>query len=124
MSIGGVDYYLASLLSSYIGDVNRFPTDDHLASYFGMVPTCKQGQRQHGTERKDGKGGTADFRSVIDVSVAGGVDLRPWITSFTGQEGLFMLRTNYQGTVQGTVVCSQYSSFATSPAVCVVAVAS
>jgi transposase len=39
MTIGGVDYYLASLLSSYIGDVNRFPSDDHLASYFGIVPS-------------------------------------------------------------------------------------
>jgi len=32
MSITGVDYYLASLISSFIGDVERFPSDDHLAS--------------------------------------------------------------------------------------------
>jgi transposase len=31
MSIPGVDCYLASLISSFIGDVNRFPSDDHLA---------------------------------------------------------------------------------------------
>jgi transposase len=32
MSITGVDYYLASLISSFIGEVERFPSDDHLAS--------------------------------------------------------------------------------------------
>ncbi|MDG6921195.1 MAG: IS110 family transposase [Nitrososphaerota archaeon] len=35
MSIKGVDFYLAS---SYIGDVNRFPDDDHLASFLGIIP--------------------------------------------------------------------------------------
>ena len=38
MSIKGVDFYLASLASSYVGDVNRFPDDDHLASFLGIVP--------------------------------------------------------------------------------------
>ena len=38
MSIKGVDFYLASLASSYIGDVNRFPDDDHLASFLGIIP--------------------------------------------------------------------------------------
>ena len=32
MSITGVDNYLASLISSFIGDGERFPSDDHLAS--------------------------------------------------------------------------------------------
>jgi transposase len=41
MSITGVDYYLASLTSSFIGDVNRFPSDDHLASFLGIVPTSR-----------------------------------------------------------------------------------
>ena len=38
MSIKGVDFYLASLASSYVGDVNRFPDDDHLASFLGIIP--------------------------------------------------------------------------------------
>ena len=38
MSIPGIDYYLASLLSSYIGDVSRFETSDKLASFFGIIP--------------------------------------------------------------------------------------
>ena len=39
MTTTGVDYYLASLIYSFIGDVDRFPSDDHLASFFGIVPT-------------------------------------------------------------------------------------
>lgn len=41
MSIPGVGYYLFSLLSSYIGDIRRFPNQNHLASFFGVVPTQK-----------------------------------------------------------------------------------
>ena len=32
MSIPGIDYYLASLYASYIGDPHRFPSFDHVAS--------------------------------------------------------------------------------------------
>ncbi len=39
MTIPGIDYYLSSLLSSYIGDVHRFPNDSKLASFFGIVPS-------------------------------------------------------------------------------------
>ena len=39
MSIPGIDYYLASLLSSYIGDIKRFPNESKLASFFGIVPS-------------------------------------------------------------------------------------
>ena len=38
ISIPGIDYYLASLLSSYIGDIKRFDSSDKLASFFGVVP--------------------------------------------------------------------------------------
>lgn len=41
MTITGVDYYPASLVSSFIGDVDRFSSDDHLASFFGIVPTSR-----------------------------------------------------------------------------------
>ena len=39
MTIPGIDYYLASLLSSYIGDVHKFPNESKLASFFGIVPS-------------------------------------------------------------------------------------
>lgn len=38
MTIPGVDFYLASLICSYIRDVNRFPSFDCLASFFGIIP--------------------------------------------------------------------------------------
>ena len=56
MTIAGVDFYLASLISSFIGDVNRFPADDHLASFFGIVPTSRDSAnvKRRGKMTKDG----------------------------------------------------------------------
>jgi len=56
MSITGVDYYLASLISSFIGDVERFRSDDHLASFFGIVPTSRDSAdiKRRGRMSKDG----------------------------------------------------------------------
>jgi transposase len=56
MTIRGVDFYLASLISSFIGDVNRFPSDDHLASFFGVVPTSRDSAdvKRGGKMTKDG----------------------------------------------------------------------
>jgi transposase len=56
MTITGVDYYLASLISSFIGDVERFPSDDHLASFFGIVPTSRDSAdvKRRGKMTKDG----------------------------------------------------------------------
>jgi len=56
MTITGVDFYLASLISSFIGDVNRFPSDDHLASFFGIVPTSRDSAdvKRRGRMTKDG----------------------------------------------------------------------
>ena len=39
ISIPGIDFYLASMLSSYIGDIKRFQSSDRLASFFGIVPS-------------------------------------------------------------------------------------
>ena len=39
ISIPGIDFYLASMLSSYIGDIKRFQSTDKLASFFGIVPS-------------------------------------------------------------------------------------
>jgi len=41
MTIPGVDFYLASLISSFTGDVNRFPSDNHLASFLGIIPATR-----------------------------------------------------------------------------------
>ncbi len=56
MSIPGVDYYLASLYASYVGDPHRFPSFDHVASYLGIVPVSKDSPnvRRRGRMSKDG----------------------------------------------------------------------
>jgi transposase len=56
MTIPGVDYYLAALLCSYIGDIHRFPDSDHLASFFGIIPESKDSSRvrRRGRMSKDG----------------------------------------------------------------------
>jgi len=56
MTIPGVDFYLASLVSSFIGDVHRFPSDDHLASFFGVIPETRDSAnvKRRGRMSKDG----------------------------------------------------------------------
>jgi len=56
ITIPGVDFYLGSLVSSYIGDVNRFPTFNHLASYLGIIPVSRDSAnvKRRGRMSKDG----------------------------------------------------------------------
>lgn len=56
MTIKGVNFYLAALISSYIGDINRFPSDDYLASSFGIVPENRDSAnvKRRGKMTKDG----------------------------------------------------------------------
>ena len=56
MSIRGVDYYSAALYSSIVGDANRFPDDDHLASYLGIIPAQHEssGVKRMGRMSKEG----------------------------------------------------------------------
>ena len=37
----GIDYYLFSLISSYIDDISRFENGDKLASFFGIITNTK-----------------------------------------------------------------------------------
>ena len=56
MTIKGVDFYLASLTSSYIGNVNRFSDDNHLASFLGIVPESRDSSnvKRRGRMSKEG----------------------------------------------------------------------
>lgn len=56
MTIPGVDFYLASLISSFVGDVNRFPSDSHLASFMGIIPATRDSAdvKRRGRISKDG----------------------------------------------------------------------
>ena len=55
-TIPGVGYYIALLIVSEIGDVNRFPDSEKLCSYAGLVPTVKRsgGSTRHGGITKEG----------------------------------------------------------------------
>jgi transposase len=56
MSIPGIGYYSALLISSEIGDVNRFPDSHHLCAYAGLVPSTRSssGVTFHGPITKSG----------------------------------------------------------------------
>ena len=56
MTIPGIDYYLASLIASYIGDPHRFPDFDYLASFLGIIPVAKESGKitRVGRMSKDG----------------------------------------------------------------------
>jgi len=56
MSIPGIDYYLASLISSYIGNITRFQSSDKLASFFGIITSTKDSSsiKRRGHMSKEG----------------------------------------------------------------------
>lgn len=56
MTIPELDYFLASLLTSYIGDFDRFEDDDKLTTFFGIVPTMKDSSdvKRRGRMSKEG----------------------------------------------------------------------
>jgi transposase len=55
-TIPGVGYYIALLLVSEIGDVNRFPDSEKLCSYAGLVPRVRRsgGSTHHGGITREG----------------------------------------------------------------------
>ena len=56
MQISGINFYSAYLIKSEIGDIRRFPSHRHLASYAGLVPTVRNsGEKvRHGHITKEG----------------------------------------------------------------------
>jgi transposase len=56
MTVPGVGYYLALLIKAEIGDVRRFSSGDHLASYAGLVPSTRSsgGVERHGGITRQG----------------------------------------------------------------------
>ena len=55
-TIPGVGYYIALLIVSEFGDVNRFPDSEKLCSYDGLVPTVRRsgGSTHHGGITREG----------------------------------------------------------------------
>jgi transposase len=56
MTIPGIGYYSALLVTSEIGDIGRFPFAEKLCSYAGLVPSTYQsgGMVRHGNITKEG----------------------------------------------------------------------
>ncbi len=56
MTVQGINFYSASLYSSFVGDAKRFPDDDHLNSFFGIIPVTKDtgGKKRRGKMSKEG----------------------------------------------------------------------
>jgi len=56
MTVPGVGYYIALLVKAEEGDVSRFRSGDHLASYAGLVPSTYSsgGVTRHGRITKEG----------------------------------------------------------------------
>lgn len=56
MTIPGVGYYIGLLIKAETGDVSRFSSGNHLASYAGLVPSTKisGGVTHHGRITKEG----------------------------------------------------------------------
>jgi len=90
MTITGVDYYLASLISSFIGDVERFPSDDHLASFFGIVPTSRDSAdvKRRGRMSKDGSSIARWALSImVDTVMHHNQPIRDYYTSVKKRTG-------------------------------------
>jgi transposase len=56
MTIPGVGYYVGLLIKAEVGDVSRFSSGDHLASYAGLVPSTRSsgGVEGHGGITREG----------------------------------------------------------------------
>lgn len=55
-TIPGVGYYIALLIKAEVGDISRFTSGDHLASYAGLVPSTRSsgGIERHGRITREG----------------------------------------------------------------------
>jgi transposase len=90
MTITGVDYYLASLISPFIGDVEPFPSGDHLASFFGIVSATRDSAdvKRRGKMTKDGSSIARWTLSVmVDTVMQHNEPIREYYTSVKKRTG-------------------------------------
>jgi transposase len=68
-SIPGISHLGALTLLSRIGDIERFPTPDSLANYFGLTPSCRnsgEATQRHGSITK---AGSSLARNILNTAV-------------------------------------------------------
>lgn len=90
ISIPGINYYLASLLSSYIGDIKRFQSSDKLASFFGVVPSNRDSStiKRRGHMSKDGSGTARWALSLaVDTIIIRNKPIREYYDSVKKRKG-------------------------------------
>jgi transposase len=90
ISIPGIDFYLASLLSSYIGDIKRFQSSDKLASFFGIVPANRDSSSivRRGHMSKDGARTARWALSLaVDTVIMRNKPLKEYYTSVKKRKG-------------------------------------
>ena len=90
MSIPGIDYHLASLLSSYIGDVSRFETSDKLASFFGIITSTKDSStiKRRGHMSKEGARTARWALSIaVDTIILRNKSIREYYDSVKNRKG-------------------------------------
>ena len=90
MSIPGIDYYLASLLSSYIGNVKRFETSDKLASFFGVITSTKDSStiKRRGHMSKEGSQTARWVLSIaVDTIILRNKSIREYYDSVKNRKG-------------------------------------
>jgi transposase len=71
MTIPGVGYYTAVGIVAEIGDISRFPTKKHLASYAGLVPTADDSGDKKGQPHRPLKKGNFVLKSFFCTAVQG-----------------------------------------------------
>jgi transposase len=90
MTIPRVGFYLASLISSFIGDVNRFPSDDHLASFLGIILETRDSSdiKRRGRISKDGPSIARWTVSImVDVIIRYNDQIKEYYDSFKWRTG-------------------------------------
>ena len=90
LSIPGIGYYLASLLSSYIGNVSRFETSDKLASFFGIITSTKDSFtiKRRGHMSKEGARTARWALSIaVDTIILGNKPIHEYYDSVKNRKG-------------------------------------
>ena len=83
-------FYLASLLSSYIGDIKRFQSTDKLASFFGIVPSNRDSSStiRRGHMSKEGSQTARWALSLaVDTVIMRNKPLKEYYTSVKKRKG-------------------------------------
>ena len=90
MTIPGIDYYLASLLSSYIGDIHRFQNANKLASFFGVIPETRDSSsiKRRGHMSKEGASTARWALSMaVDTTIIRNRSLKEYYDSVKNRKG-------------------------------------